>query len=99
MVKFEGVDRLILSHLPTPLEYAARLTQTLKGPEIWIRLKVKRCIPFEVFKKHGIPEMGLMFCESDFEATRAVNPKMKLIRTKMLSAGDDECNHLWIMED
>jgi len=64
-----------------------------------IRLKVKRCIPFEVFKKHGIPEMGLMFCESDFEATRAVNPKMKLIRTKMLSAGDDECNHLWTMED
>ena len=63
-----------------------------------IRLKVKRCIPFEVFKKHGIPEMGLMFCESDFEATKAVNPKMKLVRTKMLSVGDDECNHIWIME-
>jgi len=37
MVKFEGVDRLTLSHLPTPLEYAARLTQTLKGPQIWIK--------------------------------------------------------------
>ncbi len=64
-----------------------------------IRLKVKRCIPFEIFKKHGIPEMGLMFCESDFEATKAVNPKMKLIRTKMLSTGDDECNHVWVMEE
>jgi len=64
-----------------------------------IRLKVKRCVPFEVFKKHGIPEMGLMFCECDFEATRAINPKMKLIRTKTLSGGDDECNHVWVMEE
>ncbi len=64
-----------------------------------IRLKVKRCVPFEVFQKHGIPEVGRMFCECDFEATRAINPKMKLIRTKTLSAGDDECNHVWILEE
>lgn len=64
-----------------------------------IRLKVKRCVPFEIFKKHGIPEMGVMFCESDFEATKAVNPKMRLIRTKTLPAGDDECNHVWVMEE
>jgi len=36
-VKFEGIDRLTLSHLPTPLEYAPRLTQILGGPEIWIK--------------------------------------------------------------
>jgi len=36
-VKFEGVERLTLSHLPTPLEYASRLTQALGGPEIWIK--------------------------------------------------------------
>jgi D-cysteine desulfhydrase family pyridoxal phosphate-dependent enzyme len=36
-VKFEGVERLTLSHLPTPLEYASRLTQTLGGPQIWIK--------------------------------------------------------------
>lgn len=35
--KFEGVERLTLSHLPTPLEYAPRLTQALGGPEIWIK--------------------------------------------------------------
>jgi D-cysteine desulfhydrase family pyridoxal phosphate-dependent enzyme len=35
--KFEGIDRLTLSHLPTPLEYAPRLTQALGGPEIWIK--------------------------------------------------------------
>jgi len=35
--KFEGIDRLPLSHLPTPLEYAPRLTQALGGPEIWIK--------------------------------------------------------------
>jgi D-cysteine desulfhydrase family pyridoxal phosphate-dependent enzyme len=36
-VKFEGVERLALSHLPTPLEYASRLTRVLGGPEIWIK--------------------------------------------------------------
>ncbi len=73
--------------------------EILEASEKAIRLKVKRCIPFEIFKKHGIPEVGLMFCECDFEATKAINPKMKLIRTKTLSAGDDECNHLWVMEE
>ncbi|MGQ9646516.1 MAG: D-cysteine desulfhydrase family protein [Thermodesulfobacteriota bacterium] len=37
MVKFEGIDRVTLSYLPTPLEYAPRLTQALGGPEIWIK--------------------------------------------------------------
>jgi len=36
--------------------------------------EVKRCIPWEIFKKHGVPEMGLMFCACDFEATKAINP-------------------------
>ena len=36
-VKFEGVERLALSHLPTPLDYASRLTRILGGPEIWIK--------------------------------------------------------------
>ena len=36
-VQFERIPRLTLSHLPTPLEYAPRLTQTLGGPEIWIK--------------------------------------------------------------
>jgi L-cysteate sulfo-lyase len=35
--KFAGVERLALSHLPTPLEYASRLTRILGGPEIWIK--------------------------------------------------------------
>jgi D-cysteine desulfhydrase family pyridoxal phosphate-dependent enzyme len=35
--KFEGVERLALCHLPTPLEYASRLTRVLGGPEIWIK--------------------------------------------------------------
>lgn len=35
--KFEGIERVTLSHLPTPLEYAPRLTQALGGPEIWIK--------------------------------------------------------------
>jgi hypothetical protein len=64
-----------------------------------IRLKVKRCIPWEIFKKHGVPEMGLMFCECDFEATKAINPRMNLVRTKTISAGHDECNHMWVMEE
>jgi hypothetical protein len=73
--------------------------EILEASDKTIRLKVKRCIPFEIFKKHGISEMGLMFCESDYEATKALNPNMKLIRTKMLSVGDDHCNHVWVMEE
>ena len=36
-MKFEGVNRLALSYLPTPLEFAPRLTQALGGPQIWIK--------------------------------------------------------------
>jgi len=36
-IKFQGIDRLTLSHLPTPLEYASRLTRILGGPDIWIK--------------------------------------------------------------
>ena len=64
-----------------------------------VRLKVKRCIPIEIYKKHGALEIGKKFCECDFEATKALNPKMKLIRTKTLADGHDECNHCWIMEE
>jgi len=35
--KYHGIDRLTLSHLPTPLEYAPRLTSALGGPQIWIK--------------------------------------------------------------
>jgi hypothetical protein len=73
--------------------------EILEASDKAIRLRVKRCIPFEIFKKHGLPEVGLMFCECDFEATKAIHPKMRLIRTKTLSQGDDECNHVWVMEE
>lgn len=73
--------------------------ELLEASEKAIRMKVKRCIPIEIYKKHGALEMGLKFCECDYEATKAINPKMKLIRTKTLAAGDDECNHVWIMEE
>jgi hypothetical protein len=73
--------------------------EILESSDKAIKLKVRRCIPLEVFKKHGISEMGAMFCKCDFEAIKAVNPKMRLIRTKTLSAGDDECNHIWVIEE
>ena len=73
--------------------------EILEASDKAIRLRVKRCIPFEIFRKHGLEEFGRMFCECDFEATKAIHPKMRLIRTQTLSQGDDQCNHVWVMEE
>lgn len=33
----DGIDRVKLAHLPTPLDHAPRLAETLDGPDIWIK--------------------------------------------------------------
>jgi D-cysteine desulfhydrase family pyridoxal phosphate-dependent enzyme len=37
MVELERLNRVRLAHLPTPLEFAKRLSEHLGGPQIWIK--------------------------------------------------------------
>jgi len=64
-----------------------------------IAMKISRCRAWEAFKHLGAPEICRLYCESDYAYIKAFNPKMKLIRTKTIAAGDEYCDHIWALED
>jgi len=64
-----------------------------------IALKISRCRAWEAFQKLGAPELCSLYCNSDDAYIKAFNPKMKLVRTKTIAAGDVFCDHVWAIED
>jgi hypothetical protein len=73
--------------------------QTVEDTENIIEFKVTECLWAKTFRDADAAEIGYAaICHSDFEASTAFNPKLKLIRTKTLMQGHDCCNHRWIME-
>jgi predicted hydrocarbon binding protein len=71
--------------------------EVLEVTDRHIALKVSRCRAWEAFQKLGVPEVCQRYCDSDHAFIKAFNPKMKLIRTKVIAAGDDYCDHIWAM--
>jgi hypothetical protein len=60
--------------------------------------KITECLFAKTFREAGAADIGYAYCcYYDFPAAQAYNPKLKLIRTKTLMAGDDCCNprHIW----
>ena len=64
-----------------------------------IALKLTRCPAFEAFEYLGAPELCALYCDTDFASAVAFNPKMKLIRTKTIAAGDGYCDHTFVLEE
>ena len=71
----------------------------IEDSEFAFEVKIHECLWAKTFKESDASEIGYScICHPDYEATRAFNPKMKLIRTKTLMQGNDCCNHRWIVE-
>lgn len=64
-----------------------------------IALKIPRCLSWEAFNYLGAPEICRLYCNTDDAYIKAFNPRMKMIRTKTISNGDEYCDHIWALED
>jgi len=61
--------------------------------------KITECLYAKTFRNFGAADIGYAYsCYYDFPAAQAYNPKLKLIRTKTLMAGDDCCNPRYVWE-
>jgi hypothetical protein len=61
--------------------------------------KITECLYAKTFREAGAADIGYAYCcYYDFPAAQAYHPKLKLIRTKTLMAGDDCCNPRYIWE-
>lgn len=63
-----------------------------------VALRITRCGHYDAFKELGAPEVCVKYCESDYEACKAFNPSIKMVRDKVLAEGADHCNHTWVMD-
>ncbi len=69
------------------------LTYTLKEApqEYWFTCT--ECLNAKVFRDMNAADLGyIMLCNTDFAATPAFHPKLRLRRTKTLMQGDECCN-------
>lgn len=64
-----------------------------------VAIRITRCGHYDAFKELGAPEVCVKYCESDYEACKAFNPAIKMVRDKIIPNGDDYCNHTWIMDE
>ena len=64
-----------------------------------IELRVTECLFAKTLRDADAADIGYAyFCYGDFAETRTYNPKLKLIRSKTLMAGNDCCNPRYIWE-
>ena len=54
-----------------------------------------RCMWAEIFRELSEPELGRLMCAGDKPAVKSWNPKLDFKRTKMLSRGDQMCDHIF----
>lgn len=64
------------------------------------RLTMKSCLWAKTFREMGAEDIGYIWCcLADNSFTEALNPHIKLYRTKTLMMGDDHCNYCWKWEN
>ena len=87
--------------------FCAQLEQACVGSHRWDRVidepdrvgyEFTRCMWAEVFCELGEPELGLVICAGDKPMVKSYNPQLGFRRTKILMAGDEICDHVFLVE-
>ena len=87
--------------------FCAQLEAGCVGSHVWERVvdeprrvgyRFTRCMWAEVFRELGEPELGLVICAGDEPMVKSYNPGLGFRRTKVLMAGDKECDHVFLVE-
>jgi hypothetical protein len=74
--------------------------ELLESDEKKVAFNVTRCRYAEMYKEHGLAELGyLLSCGRDYALVEGYNPKIKLTRTKTIMEGDDHCDFHFSMEE
>jgi hypothetical protein len=77
--EFEGINRII--------NYTV-----LEKSKTKLRVRIDRCWYAEIYRSLGAQDIGeAMVCQMDPTMNKALNPKIKFSRQKMLMKGDDCC--------
>jgi len=87
--------------------FCAQLERGCVGSHRWDRVvdepdrigyEFTRCMWAEVFCELGEPELGLVICAGDEPSVKSYNPHLGFRRTKVLMAGDQICDHIFLVE-
>lgn len=71
----------------------------LEATDTKFSLNVTRCRYAEMYKKHGIQELGcLLSCGRDFALVEGFNPGIKLSRTQTIMEGAGFCDFCFTLE-
>ena len=74
--------------------------EVLETNDTKLSLNVTRCRYAEMYKGHGIEELGyLLSCGRDFALVEGFNPRIKLTRTQTIMEGADFCDFRFTSED
>ncbi len=87
-----------LKNMPPLIQHAIEAEILEQTPEAF-EYRVKKCLWAKSFREEDAGDIGYaMVCYPDYAVARGLNPKLKLIRTKTLMQGDDDCGLRYIME-
>jgi hypothetical protein len=65
-----------------------------------LQCEITECLWAKTFQDLNAAELGkIMVCDPDIPMASAMNPKIKLVRTKTLMEGHDCCDHRYVWEE
>ena len=101
--RFEGIPaEQRFKALGEWFEQQAAIRPELKVIEVTPKrlcIEISRCPTYDVCNKWGVSDICQKYCDSDYIVAPTIQPKVKLVRDKVLAYGADYCNHCFVMED
>jgi len=80
-----------------PIFRSALVWEIAERSKTALEIRVSQCLWARTFRAEEAAEIGYSsVCYADYAGTAAMNPKIKLIRTKTLMQGHDCCNHRFV---
>ena len=84
--------------MPQRIYDGALVWEIVEKSQAALEIRVSQCLWARTFRAEDAGEIGFAtVCYADYAATTAMNPKIKLVRTKTLMQGDECCNHRFVV--
>ena len=85
--------------MPAPIYRSALTWDIVEKSSTALEFRFSQCLWAETFRAEDAAEIGYAtVCYGDYAYTKAISPRIKLIRTKTLMQGHDCCNHRFVLE-
>ncbi len=96
----ENFIRYFLNELmPAPIYRSALKWEIIEKSSTALEFRFSQCLWASTFRAEDAGEIGYAtVCYGDYAYTKAISPRIKLIRTKTLMQGHDCCNHRFVVD-